>query len=454
VKTISPALRSHLAQTVTTLATCWRVIRTDHQEFAYTSFDEDLVVDGVTYSSLAGFTRSAVQTGSTGEVDNLELVGFFQPDAITEQDLKNGLFDYADVYIFVVNWANLGQGVCRLRRGWLGECTRSPAGVFHAELRGLTQALVQEFGDQFMPLCRADLGDSKCKVPIAPFLWKANTGVSKGAYAQALTQDTDPLKTAIFQATNAGVTGATEPVWNTTIEASTGDNTIEWVSKPYWRGLGTVIEQVNARQFICTPLSVPALDMDAASAMSKTASISFRDNVSAGTSIAVSDGVTTHTFLTTEDGSAEQGIEFAAAFFLSFNGTWGISTTLDPGTFSLNFQNDSGPQGNITKTGDALRGVVVRNFETIPFAGGAVTFISGANAGRSIEMKLYDAATATVTLWLGAYFPIEPEDRFRYYPGCDKRRDTCFYTFDNILNFRGEPDMPTVDRLLAYPDAG
>jgi uncharacterized phage protein (TIGR02218 family) len=58
-----------------------------------------------------------------------------------------------------------------------------------------------------------------------------------------------------------------------------------------------------------------------------------------------------------------------------------------------------------------------------------------------------------VTTWLGLSFAPQIGDRFFYYPGCDKRRETCFNKFDNILNFRGEPDMPGVDHMLAYPEA-
>jgi hypothetical protein len=453
LKTITPALRTHLAQPVTTLATCWHVIRTDGTSYAFTSFDDDLIVGGITYSSTAGFTRSAVQTGSSGEVDNVDLLGFFHPDAITERDLKNGLFDYATVYLFVVNWANLGQGICKLRRGWIGECTRSPAGIFHAELRGLTQALVQEFGDEFMPICRADLGDSKCKMPIKPKAWQANMAVAKGDYVQAATQPTDQLLVAIFQAQNGGTTGATEPVWDTAFDSSTPDNDVAWTSKRYWRGIGTVTGEISQRQFISSPLSVPAIDMNEETTLSSTAQIFFRAEVSAGTVVEITDGIETHSIVAQQDVGYTTAGEYVFNYFSSFNGIWGIETTGSYADLSVSFVNSSGEQANIMVTGDIHRGIVVRNFQTTPFAGGTVTWISGDNDGRSMEMKEYDSSTSTVDLWLGMYFPIRVGDRFFFYPGCDKRRDTCFYVFDNIVNFRAEPDMPMFDRMLTYPDS-
>jgi hypothetical protein len=451
VKLISAPLKSHLAHPVTTLTTCWHVIRTDGAQYAFTSFDSDLLVDGINYSSTAGFTRSAIQTGSAGQVDNVDLVGFFAEDAITERDLKNGLFDYASIYLFCVNWADLSQGICRLRRGWIGECTRTPAGIFHAELRGLTQALVQEFGFEYMPICRADLGDNLCRVPIKPAAWQPGVTVSKGDVRQASTRDTDDLLVAIFEAQNAGTTGTTEPAWSTAIGSTTSDNGISWLSKPYWRGIGTVTGLIDHKAFISSPLSVPAIDGGSVSVLATTADMFFVDRVSSGTSILVSDGIQTHALTGTEEVDATTAWRFVFQFFFAFNGSWGITTT-GSGT-AIYFTNASGVPGTVSKTGDTQRGVTIRNFETLPFDGGALTWISGNNSGRTMEIKFYDGPTSKLSMWLGMYFPIQVGDRFMFYPGCDKRRDTCFFIYNNILNFRGEPDMPMFDMVLSYPDA-
>lgn len=37
---------------------------------------------------------------------------------------------------------------------------------------------------------------------------------------------------------------------------------------------------------------------------------------------------------------------------------------------------------------------------------------------------------------------------------CDKRYNTCLNTFDNVLNFRGFPDLPGEDFLTIYPRSG
>ena len=45
----------------------------------------------------------------------------FSDDGITEDDLRAGQYDFAEVRMFLVNHENLGQGILKLRRGWLGE---------------------------------------------------------------------------------------------------------------------------------------------------------------------------------------------------------------------------------------------------------------------------------------------------------------------------------------------
>lgn len=168
MKQIPTALASHLAGPVTTLATCWDILRQDGRGFYFTDHDRDLVVEGTTYLSRHGYSRTALSSDSALSVDSLDVEGLFEAEAITEADMRAGLFDHAEVRLFLVNWANPAMGRLRLRRGWLGEVIVTEAGQFRTELRGLTQALQQQIGGLFSPECRADLGDARCKVDLGP----------------------------------------------------------------------------------------------------------------------------------------------------------------------------------------------------------------------------------------------------------------------------------------------
>ncbi len=87
------------------------------------------------------------------------------------------------------------------------------------------------------------------------------------------------------------------------------------------------------------------------------------------------------------------------------------------------------------------------------FNGGALTFTSGANAGKTTEVKSWTASSGRFELFLAVGYAIAIGDSFTVYPGCDKRLDTCVSRFNNVLNFRGEPYVPGLDAMMWFPDA-
>jgi uncharacterized phage protein (TIGR02218 family) len=166
VKSASAVLAAHLEQEVTALATCWRLTRTDGLVLGFTDHDRDLVIESLTYRAASAYSRSAIASRAGLAVDNLDLEGLLDSDAISEEELRAGRFDRAAVEVFLVNWQALGQGVVRLRRGTLGE-VRLQGGLYRAELRGMAQALTAPAVEVYTPECRADLGDHRCQVDLA-----------------------------------------------------------------------------------------------------------------------------------------------------------------------------------------------------------------------------------------------------------------------------------------------
>lgn len=169
MKSLSNELSNHLTQDVTTLATCWKLTRRDNSVMGFTDHDQDLTFDNVTYQAATGFTPTTVVTTAALNVDNLDIEGLLDATAITEGDLLSGLYDFAEVEIFMVNYADLTQGRMVLRTGWLGEISVQQ-GQFVAELRGLTQHLGQRIGELYSSTCRAALGDSRCGVNVGSFI--------------------------------------------------------------------------------------------------------------------------------------------------------------------------------------------------------------------------------------------------------------------------------------------
>lgn len=168
MRALSPALADHIASDVTTLATCWRLIRRDGVMLGFTTHDQDLMVNGQRFRAATGFAPTAIASSNALNVDNLEVDGALSSEAITSADLRAGRFDFARIEIFLVNWQAPEQGVIMLRTGFLGE-VRTEDERFSVEVRGLKQMLQHPIGDAFSPECRADLGDRRCRVTLRGF---------------------------------------------------------------------------------------------------------------------------------------------------------------------------------------------------------------------------------------------------------------------------------------------
>jgi len=167
-KTVTSELAAHLQEETTTLATLWKVTRKDGTVFRFTDHDSDIVRGGERFRASVGYDSTAV-TNSVGlSVDNLDVRGFLEDSSLTDPDLRAGKFDFADVRIELVNYEAPDDGAIALRRGTFGEVTITDTGEFQTELRGLAQQYSQRIGKVYSPSCRADLGDSACKVGIDP----------------------------------------------------------------------------------------------------------------------------------------------------------------------------------------------------------------------------------------------------------------------------------------------
>jgi hypothetical protein len=193
-KAIDPDMLTHLQGEATTLTTCWSIKRRDGKEFLFTDLDHDLVFGGKTYRADLGYSKTAISSTLALDTDNLDLEGFFSSGAIAEADVKNGLFDYAEVSFFLVNYrAPDTHGSIMLRRGYIGEVTSQSTGRFNIELRGMLQKLNHKPGEVYSPGCRAELGDKRCKIPIFPPIRQQNCRYLAGEFIQVI----DPAQSVI-----------------------------------------------------------------------------------------------------------------------------------------------------------------------------------------------------------------------------------------------------------------
>jgi len=471
-KNISVALQTHLHQDVTTMATCWDITRIDGTVLAFTDHDQDLIVSGLTYKAATGYTRTAMKSDPTMAVDNIDVVGILDSAAITDSDLQGGKYDWATFHIFAINWMNLGAGPLKMAAGTFGEVEALPTGTYKVELRGLTQYLTTETANNYQPVCRADLGDTKCKVPIKPAAWTAGAGVTTnptasfgegfgGSYVRDPNPVDDVHALAVYQCTTGGTTASTPPAFDPTIGNTTTETTgVVWTSITPWRGVGTVSAVTSNRQFTT---SVLVFNPSSNSALTP-ASVVFGGNASVSLTITVTVGANTRSYAIPFNYNSTDSVKYLAEAINADHSAGLIGATAHEYFSADNVHAvqiskvNGGDAGSLSKSSDTANNVQIIQGGWLYsgpgyLTGGLVTWLTGANAGTSMEIKAYDPGTTTMNLFLSMPFTVAPGDKFYFQPGCDKTRLNCFDRYDNILNFRAEPDVPGMDEFMNYPDA-
>lgn len=157
MKTITPAMQSHLESSTHTLTTCWKVITRLGDVYGFTSHDDDIEIDDITYRGTAAMTGLTLESKSDLSVDNLEVSTFTSAASLDGLKIMAGLFDGAEVYLFMVNYLDLTMGEIPLKSGVLGEISAADNNL-RVEFRSLSQHLNQSLGSVYSPTCRATFG--------------------------------------------------------------------------------------------------------------------------------------------------------------------------------------------------------------------------------------------------------------------------------------------------------
>lgn len=119
---------------------------------------------------------------------------------------------------------------------------------------------------------------------------------------------------------------------------------------------------------------------------------------------------------------------------------------LTPFTFTGTVATQAGNRKQFTVSGPAA--AKPANY----FYGGVITWLTGLNANRKMEVRLWDGA-GNITLFLPMTDPIVVGDTFSLVAGCDHKLSTCIGTFNNVVNFRGEPYVPGLTSIMQYPSS-
>lgn len=171
---------------LTTLAACWKIVRTDGTILRFTTHDKAIVYAGETYSPANSYLPGDIELATDGSSNQMEVWGITSDD-ITESDLLLGLFEHAFVEIFLVDYTDLTIPRTVLQVGWIGQ-VRTQQDSFQADLRGLVTRLQQSIGETVSPDCRWDLGDSQCQVNVAALTVTDTVDSVPGLNAESLSR--------------------------------------------------------------------------------------------------------------------------------------------------------------------------------------------------------------------------------------------------------------------------
>lgn len=164
MKTLVPSLAAALASGVTTNARAWAVTRADGVVLGFTDHDRALAFDGITFEAASGLTASALEQAAGLAADSHSVSGALRSEAITDSDLERGLYDGAEIRVWLVDWTD---PVSRhlIARGQIGEVRRGTH-AFEAEVLGLIDRLNAPVGRAYLTNCGYRLGSSGCGVDL------------------------------------------------------------------------------------------------------------------------------------------------------------------------------------------------------------------------------------------------------------------------------------------------
>lgn len=165
---------ARLQSTRTKYTECIKLTRaTDGAIFRFTALDTDLRIQEsngtfYNYKSADSFKLTALENQSGLVVSNMDVEAIVSDDSITEEDLIAGLYDNANVELFIAYWAGPQIGILPLRTSWIGEIALRGSD-FKGDLRGIAQKLQQMFISTTSLECRWSFGDAKCGKDLGAF---------------------------------------------------------------------------------------------------------------------------------------------------------------------------------------------------------------------------------------------------------------------------------------------
>ena len=153
-----------------TVASFWRIHRTDGVALGFTTHDRDLWFGGIFHRAAPGLTPSAIRRTSGFADDGADIEGALAHDCIAEADLAAGRYNRAEVVVGAVDWQTHEHAV--VFTGTIDSVSRE-GNAFTAELASAKAALAADPVPRSSPACRARFCGPGCGLSPARFTRRA-----------------------------------------------------------------------------------------------------------------------------------------------------------------------------------------------------------------------------------------------------------------------------------------
>lgn len=162
---MTPSMQAKLKSGLITLCRVWRITCTDGSVLRFTDHDSAITADALVFDSSA-LAFSAIEFSEGLEPSNFEVTGIFDDAGINIAGYLTGKYSMAKVEIGFADWADPLEPILLLLVGTIGEFKRDRLG-FTCQIVGISRLINRSNAEATTPMCRARLGDARCKVPMA-----------------------------------------------------------------------------------------------------------------------------------------------------------------------------------------------------------------------------------------------------------------------------------------------
>lgn len=173
MRTIPIALQAHLDTGMTTVTHLIRIdpVTAGYDPVGVTLLDRDVVYDDgdgeITYLAAIGMIPASLDTSLDMTVDNTEIQSLV-PEfdlPISEADIIAGVYDFAKMTIYMVNYESLSDGHVVLGYGTTGQMRVQQGLSFWTEYTALSKQLKQSIVEKDSLTCRAIFGSQPIGSP-------------------------------------------------------------------------------------------------------------------------------------------------------------------------------------------------------------------------------------------------------------------------------------------------